>query len=102
MPSRDILDRLFEVEKKAEALVGEASAEAASRVSAAKEKADIEFKSAYEAAAKATEEWRLRDEGEADASHEAAVAAYRQALAAARLDRKAFAEACERYLSGIA
>jgi vacuolar-type H+-ATPase subunit H len=99
MPSRDILDKLFEVERQAEAIVQEASQEATRRVANAKDSADNEFKSAYEAAAHAAEEARRKAERDTDTEQETALAEYRSKLELARLDRKGFAEACERFIA---
>jgi vacuolar-type H+-ATPase subunit H len=102
MPSRDILEKLFDVERRAETLVSEASAEASRRVSAAKEEADIAFRSEYETAAKLAEQGRAAAYEAADAEHDAAIGSFKARLEGARLDRAAFFEACERYISGIA
>ncbi len=99
MPSRDILDKLFDVERQAEAIVQEASQEATRRVANAKDSADNEFKSAYEAVAHAAEEARRKAERDADLEQETALAEYRSKLELARLDREGFAQACERFIA---
>jgi vacuolar-type H+-ATPase subunit H len=101
VPSRDVLDKLFEVEHRSEALVREASAEALRRASEAKEAAEIAFKSAYEEAVRVAEEGRKRADADADAEYAASIAAYRARLEGAALDEAAFKEECERYLAGI-
>ena len=101
MPSKDILDKLFDVERKAEILVDEASAEAAKRVSTAKEAAEIAFKSAYETSAKAAEAKRAVSDAASDAEHDADLAAFKARLEGARLDEAAFAAACERFISEL-
>lgn len=101
MPSKDILDRLFGVERRAEALVAEAADEAARRVSSAKEAAEAAFREAYEARAKRAEEARLAAEAAAAAEHDAALAEYRARLEGSRLDAAAFAAACERFVAGL-
>jgi vacuolar-type H+-ATPase subunit E/Vma4 len=101
MPSKDILDKLFDVERKAESLVEEAAAEAAKRVSAAKEAAEIAFKSGYEASAKEVEAKRAASASAADAEHDSDLAEFKSKLESARLDRAAFAAACERFISEL-
>jgi len=101
MPSNEVLDRLVEVERNAEALVNEAEAEASRRVSAAKERADIAYKASFESSARAVEERQTRAEAEADAEYAREIADYRAKLEGAVLDVKAFNEACKRYLAGM-
>lgn len=101
MPSKDILDKLFGVERQAEALIDEASIEASRRVSTAKEAAEIAFKASYEALVKAAETDRIAAEAAADAEHRAAIDAYKSRLEGAPLDRGAFSKACERFVSGL-
>lgn len=100
MPSKDILDKLFEVERKAQALLSEASAEASRRVADAKEAAEIAFKASYEAAAKEAESALSAAKAAADAAHERSIGDYRAALEGASVDQAAFAAACEGFLTG--
>jgi len=102
LPSKDILDKLFGVEAKAESLVADAQAEAARRVNAAREAADIDFKAVYEATASRIDAGRRGAEAAADAEHEGMIRDYEARLKAAKLDREAFNRVCERYMSGIA
>ena len=101
MPSRDVLDKLFDVERRAEALVSEASAEAARRASAAKEKAEIAFTASYEEAVRVAEEGLRRAAAAADAEYEASISAFKARLEQAALDKVAFVKECDRYLAGI-
>ena len=99
MPSHDILDKLFEVERQAESIVQESTQEATRRVASAKDKAETEFKSAFEAASRIAEEARHKAERDTDAEVSGVLADYRSRLESARLDRAAFAEACERFIA---
>jgi vacuolar-type H+-ATPase subunit H len=101
MPSKDILDKLFGVERQAEALIDEASIEASRRVSAAKEAAEIAFKASYEASVKTAEKDRMAAEAAADAEHGSVIAEYKARLEGSHLDREAFSEACERFVPGM-
>jgi vacuolar-type H+-ATPase subunit H len=98
MSSNDVFDKLFDVERRAEALVHDAQEEAAKRVSAAKEKAEITFKTTFEAAAQATEAKRARAQEAADSEYQSTIAEYRVKLEHAALDKAAFNATCERYL----
>jgi vacuolar-type H+-ATPase subunit H len=95
MPSKDLLEKLFDVEREAEALVSEAREEAGRRVDAAKTRAQQYYTEAYDAAmAKASAE-RERSEKAAREAYEAAIQAYQKRLDTSRLDREAFASACD-------
>ncbi len=100
MSSQDVLERLFEVERKAEELVAEARAEADRRVVAAKESIERERGLRNEAALTEARQVREAAEKAADAEYRSALDSYRKLLAAAALDEAAFKEACERGLTG--
>lgn len=102
MPSHDILDKLFGVEKKAEELALAARDEADRRVAAAKEEAEAAFESAYAARvaelSSALEEARKRS----DIAFKGELAAYRARLEAARCDDGGFDALCDGLLAGKA
>lgn len=101
MPSRDILDRLLEVERRAEALVSEAEAEASRRRATAADSADESFKRAYEKAASRIEAERREAEAGAQAEHEARLREFRERLEATSVDKATFEAACARYLDEL-
>lgn len=102
MPSHDILDKLFGVEKKAEELALAARDEADRRVAAAKEEAESAFESAYAARvaelSSALEESKKRS----DLAFKGELAACRARLEAAKRDDRGFDALCDRLLAGKA
>jgi len=102
MPSHDILDKLFGVEKKAEELAIAAREEADKRVAAAKEESEAAFESAY--AARVTELASALEEAKkhSDIAFKGELAAYRARLEAAKRDDRGFDALCDGLLSGKA
>jgi vacuolar-type H+-ATPase subunit H len=96
---QDLLDKLFEVEKKAEVLVTEAKREADRRIAAAKQKAEAEYSAAYEAAVKEGGARKAAAVEAAIAEYESAVAKYRGSLEATSIDEKSFRAVCEAALA---
>ena len=100
MPSRDILDKLFGVEKKAEELALAARDEAERRIVAAKEESVAAFDAAYAARvaglSSGLEEARKRS----DVAFRAELAAYYARLESARQDKAGFNALCDRLLDG--
>jgi vacuolar-type H+-ATPase subunit H len=96
---QDLLDRLFEVEKKAEALVAEAKAEADRRIAAAKLKSEAELSTAFEGAVKAANEKKAKAVETTLAEYEKAIAGYRATVEATGTDQVAFTRACESALN---
>jgi vacuolar-type H+-ATPase subunit H len=95
MPSKDLLEKLFDVEREAEAMVSEAREEAGRRLDAAKTSAQASYTEAYDAAlAKARASVELSEEA-ARREYEAAIRSYRERLDSSRLDPEAFAAACD-------
>jgi vacuolar-type H+-ATPase subunit H len=94
MPSKDLLEKLFDVEREAEAMVSEAREEADRRVDLAKARAQKSYTEAYDAAmAKALEIRELSEKAARD-EYEAALQTYRKKLECSHLDRDAFTAAC--------
>lgn len=100
MPSHEILDKLFGVEKKAEELAVSARDEADRRIAAAKEEAEAAFDAAYAARvaelASALEESKKRS----DIAFKGELAAYRARLEAAPRDERGFDALCDGLLTG--
>jgi vacuolar-type H+-ATPase subunit H len=94
MPSRDLLEKLFDVEREAELMVSEARAEAGRRLDAAKARAQKYYTEAYDAALAKALESRERAEESARAEYEAAIRSYRERLDSSTLDRPGFETAC--------
>jgi vacuolar-type H+-ATPase subunit H len=94
MPSKDLLETLFDVEHQAEAMVSEAREEAGKRVDAAKTRAQKDYTAAYDdALAKAIATRELSEKAARD-EYEAAIQTYRKKLESSRLDRDAFRATC--------
>ena len=95
MPSKDLLEKLFDVEHEAEAMVAEARAEAGRRLDSAKTRAQEHYTEAYDAAlAKALAARELSDRN-AREEYEAAIADYRRKLESSIIDRGAFYAICD-------
>ncbi len=94
MPSKDLLEKLFDVEREAEALVSEAREEAGRRLDAAKTRAQEYYTEAYDAALAKAVTAREQSEKAAREEYEAATLTYRNELESSRLDADAFAAAC--------
>lgn len=95
MPSKDLLEKLFDVEHEAETMVSEARAEAGRRMDAAKTRAQKYHAEAYDAAlAKALAAREQSDKAARD-EYEAAIASYREKLESSRIDRAALSKACD-------
>jgi hypothetical protein len=99
MPSKDLLEKLFDVEREAEALVADALAEAGRRVDSAKTLAQEKYTRAYDEAFAKALAVRELSEASARTEYDAAIEAYRKKLESSRLDRVAFAAACDSALS---
>ena len=95
MASKDLLEKLFDVEHEAEAMVSEARGEAGRRLDAAKVRAQEFYTQAYDAALAKAIIAREDSEKAAKAEYAAAIESYRSKLETSRLDEVAFAAACE-------
>lgn len=99
MPSKDLLGKLFDVEREAEALVSGAREEAGRRLDSARIKAQRSYTEAYDLAlAKAVAE-RRESEKAAREEYEAAIVSYRKHLEDSRVDKVAFFAACDAALN---
>ncbi len=101
MASKDLLENLFDVERKAEALVSEAREEAGRRVDAAKVRAQKYYSEAYDAALAKAIAAKEGAERAVRADYDAAVEDFRVKLEATRLDATAFAAACESAIAKV-
>jgi vacuolar-type H+-ATPase subunit H len=95
MPSRDLLEKLFDVEREAEAMVAEAREDAGRRLDAAKTRAQRSYGETYEAAMAKAIASRELSEKAAREEYESAIRAYREKLEGSRIDPRAFDAACE-------
>ena len=102
MPSHDILDKLFGVEKKAEELAIAAREEADKRVAVAKEEAEASFESAYATRVAELSSALEKAKKQSDVAFKGELAAYRASLEAAKRDDRGFDALCDRLLAGKA
>jgi vacuolar-type H+-ATPase subunit H len=94
MPSKDLLEKLFDVEHQAEEIIAEAREEAGRLVDSAKTRAQKYYTEAYDAAmAKALASRELAEKAARD-EYDAALLGYRTKLEASILDHESFAAAC--------
>jgi vacuolar-type H+-ATPase subunit H len=95
MPSKDLLEKLFDVEREAEAMVSDALAEAGRRVDAAKTLAQENYTRAYDAALAKALATRERSDKNAREEYERAIADYRRKLEDSSIDRGALNAICD-------
>ncbi len=96
---QDLLDKLFDVEKKAEALVADAQDDANRRIAAAKEKAEGDCSKAYDAAIKEANSRKSVATDSIRAEYERSIAGFKSGLEATAVDQRAFLAACETALA---
>lgn len=101
MASTDLLEKLFDVEREAESIVARARDEADRLLDSAKVMAQRLYTEAYDAALAKALAAREESEKAAKADYESAIETFRAKLAASRLDRAAFAAACEEALASF-
>ncbi len=101
MSSKDLLERLFEVEREAESIVQAARDEAGRRIDAAKTQAQRSYSEAYDAALKTAISAREASEASARAEYQAAIDCYRRQLESSRVDVGAFRRACDEALGEV-
>jgi len=94
MPSKDLLEKLFDVEREAETIVSESRREADSRLDAAKTRAQKYYAEAYDAAMAKALGTRESSEQKAREVYETEILTYRKNLESSNLDKVAFAAAC--------
>jgi len=98
----DLLDKLFDVEKKAEALVADARTESDRRIAAAKERAEADFSAAYEAAVKEANSNKAAAVASTAAEYEKAISAFRGSIESTPVDEASFRASCDSALAGSA
>ena len=99
MSSKDLLEKLFDVEHEAENIVSQAREEAGRRLDAARTRAQASYSRAYDAALAKALAARESSEKAALNEYESAIAAYREKLETSRLDVEAFKAACAAILA---
>jgi hypothetical protein len=102
MPSHEILDRLFVVEKKAEEIALAARDEADRRAARAKEECEASFKHAYEGRAAELAAELEESRKRTDTEFRGELAAFRSRLESAGQDKGRFTALCDDFLSGKA
>jgi hypothetical protein len=95
LATKDLLERLFDVEREAEAIVAEARETAGKRRDAAKTSAQKRYTEAYDAALAVALAARESSERAAKEEYDAAIQEYRLELESSRLDEEAFAALCD-------
>jgi len=94
MPSKDLLEKLFDVEHEAETIVSESREEADRRLDAATTRAQKYYTEAYDAAMAKALRSRESSEQETREEYETEILTYRTKLESSSLDRVAFEAAC--------
>ena len=94
MSSKDLLEKLFDVEHEAETIVSQAREEAGRRLDAARTRAQASYGRAYDAALAVAKAARESSEKAALRDYEDALAAYKKKLETSRLDIEAFEAEC--------
>jgi vacuolar-type H+-ATPase subunit H len=95
MPSKDLLEKLFDVEHEAETIVSDARAEAGKRLDEARTRAQKYYTEAYDAALSKALAFRAESDAAARKEYEEAIAAYKEKLETSHLDWGSFATVCD-------
>lgn len=95
MPSKDLLEKLFDVEHEAEAMVTGAREEAGRRLDAAKTRAQKYYAEAYDAALAKALAAREQSDKNARDEYEEAIATYRGKLESSSLDNASLNAICD-------
>jgi len=101
MPSKDLLEKLFDVEREAEEIVAEARAEAGRRLDAARTKAQKYYTEAYDAALAKALAARERSDKKARDDYDNAIKDYREKLDSSMMEREALEAKCDEALGEI-
>jgi vacuolar-type H+-ATPase subunit H len=101
MPSKDLLEKLFDVEREAEEMVSEARAEAGRRLDGARTKAQKYYTEAYDAALAKALAAREQSDKKARDDYAEAIRDCRERLESSKLDREAFESRCDEALGEI-
>ena len=95
MPTKDLLEKLFDVEREAEAIVSDARDEAGRRLDSAKTRAQRHYTEAYDAAKAEALASLESSESSAREEYRSAIQEYKLGLESSRLDEAAFAALCD-------
>jgi vacuolar-type H+-ATPase subunit H len=95
MSSKDLLEKLFDVEHEAEKMVAEAREEAGRRLDLAKTRAQKYYTEAYDAALAAALSSREKSEAAAREEYRAALEDYKEKLESSHLEKGAFSSLCD-------
>jgi vacuolar-type H+-ATPase subunit H len=95
MPTNDLLERLFDVERTAEAMVSGAREEAGRRLDSAKTRAQRHYTAAYDAARAEALAALEASEASSREEYRAAIESYAQKLESSKIDRAAFDALCD-------
>jgi vacuolar-type H+-ATPase subunit H len=101
MPSKDLLEKLFDVEREAEEMVAEARAEAGRRLDAARTRAQRYYTEAYDAALAKALATREQSDKKARDDYDEAIRDYRERLESSKLDYGALEKACDEAIGGM-
>jgi vacuolar-type H+-ATPase subunit H len=101
MPSKDLLEKLFDVEREAEEMVAEARAEAGRRLDAARTRAQKYYTEAYDAALAKALAAREQSDKKARDDYANAIRDYRERLDSSKLDEGALKAVCDEALGEI-
>jgi vacuolar-type H+-ATPase subunit H len=99
MASREVLDKLLSVEKKAETIVSSAQEEADHRLAAVRESAESSFRAAHDAQIARLESVLAESRRTTDEEFASKIVEYRHSLEAAATDKGAFSRLCDTILS---
>ncbi len=101
MPSKDLLEKLFDVEREAEEMVAEARAEAGRKLDAARTRAQKYYTEAYDAALAKALATREQSDKKARDDYDEAIRTYRERLESSKLDYEALKAACDEAVGGM-
>jgi vacuolar-type H+-ATPase subunit H len=101
MPSKDLLEKLFNVEHEAEEIVADARAEAGRRLDAARTKAQKYYTEAYDAALAKALAAREQSDKKARDDYDNAIKDYREGLESSKLNEHALIAKCDEALGEI-
>ena len=100
MPSRDILDKLLDVEKKADEIVASAAGEAEKRIKTAKSDGEASLKTALDATRARLESSLDKEMRESDDALRQELADYRSRLESMPVGGPGFDRICAEFLAG--
>jgi vacuolar-type H+-ATPase subunit H len=101
MSSKDLLEKLFDVEREAEEMVAKARAEAGRRLDAARTRAQKYYTEAYDAALAKALATREQSDRKAREDYDEAIRDYRERLESSKLDYEALKDTCDEAVGGM-